>query len=126
MGRATRKKEDASTKPPATQGTTQDKVTDTGANRDKKPGTSDKLDAILAAIAKLDTKINTVVINLNLLRVDQKKVVERVTRVETEVAALYQQTTELKLEVAELSKRLMLQESGRCTLWAVLVGTISV
>mgnify|MGYP002804832011 CR=1 FL=1 len=63
-----------------------------------------KLDAILAAIAKLDTKFDTVATDLNLLRADQRKIAVRITRVETEVAVLYPQTKDIEAQVLELQK----------------------
>ena len=68
-------------------------------------GTSAKLDGILAAVAKLDIRVDAVSIDLNLLHTDQRKVAERVTQVETEVAALALHTKELQAQLVEFTNR---------------------
>ena len=105
MGRTTRQKE----VPPAT--TTESKAPLTeeapagSAERIDTPVATVKLDAILAALVKLDTKVDMMASDFNLLRADQKKVSERVKRVEAEVAALCPQTKDIQSQVLELHKR---------------------
>ena len=53
------------------------------------------LDTILVALTKVDIKIDTVAIDLNLLRADKKRVADRVKQVESEVTTLQRQTTDL-------------------------------
>ena len=47
-----------------------------GAGKIDTPDAAAKLDAILAALTKLDTKVDTMASDLNLLRADQRKVTE--------------------------------------------------
>ena len=105
MGRTTWNRDGPNAQPTESRGTSQPTDPNLGASRSDNPDATDKLDAILAAIAKFDTKIDTVALDLNLLRADQKKTLERVKRVEMEVAALYPLTTELQTQETELSKR---------------------
>ena len=79
---------------------------DPSASKPESVDTATKLNAILAAINKLDVKVDTLALDLNLLRTDQKKVVERVTRVETEVTAFHPQMKDLCGQMAELTKRI--------------------
>ena len=64
-----------------------------------------KLDAILAALVKLDTKVDLLASDFNLLRADQRKISERVKTVETEIATLCPKTKDIQSQVLELHKR---------------------
>ena len=72
------------------------------AERVDTPDAAVKLDAILAALVKLDTKVDLLASDFNLLRADQRKISERVKTVEAEVATLCPQTKDTQSQVLEL------------------------
>ena len=98
MGRTTRPKE-AHPPPPAEEPA----KGDGGDSSTLDP--TDKLDAILAALAKLDTKVDSMASEFNLLRADQRKMADRVKKVETEVAMLSPQAKDTQAQVLELHRR---------------------
>ena len=74
MGRATRQKD--AQQPVTAKEDKMPRMEDDGGGNTLRPDPSDvstKLDAILATLVKLDSKVDTVASDLNLLRADQKK-----------------------------------------------------
>ena len=110
MGRTTRNKEGQTAPAQERRAESPQDVGDKGMAKLDNTGTGAKLDTLLEVINKLDVKVDTVVLDLNLLRADQQKVAERVTRVETEVAGLQPQTKDLCNQLKELTIRVSFLE----------------